>query len=68
MPLYYSMPWYILALRFVPVGRGFKYIIVYECETPEVADSPEWGVVRDTITPESSDSICPEMTHSEASP
>lgn len=68
LPLYRSIPGYIRARRFVAEMGDPKYITVHECESPEVADSPEWGVVRDTVTPQWSDSISPNMTHAQGSP
>ena len=68
LPLYHSIPGYIRARRFVAVEGAPKYVTVHECESPEVAESPEWDAVRDVITPQWSDAISPLMTHAEGSP
>ncbi|MFQ6029372.1 MAG: hypothetical protein ACE5Q6_17995 [Dehalococcoidia bacterium] len=68
MPLYYSIPGYIRGRRFAAVMGEPKYITVHECESPQVAESPEWVALRDTWTPEWSDQINPQTTHEPGSP
>ncbi len=68
LPLYRSIPGYVRARRFAAVMGEPKYVTVHECLAIEVADSPEWEAVRDTETPEWTDKISPNMTHSAGSP
>ena len=68
LPLYRSIPGYIRARRFAAVMGEPKYITVHECESTEVADTPEWEGVRKTITPEWNETINPNMTHAAGSP
>lgn len=68
LPLYHSIPGYIRGRRFTAVNGDPKYITVHECQSPEVADTPEWEAVRTTITPEWSDTISPKMVHAPGSP
>ena len=68
LPLYRSIPGYVRGRRFAAVMGEPKYVTVHECEATEVADSPEWGVVRDTETPDWSDTINPNTTHAAGSP
>ena len=55
LPLYRSIPGYIRARRFVAISNEPdsepKYATVHECESPDVADSPEWEAVRLAQTP-----------------
>ena len=68
LPLYSSIPGYIRGRRFSAVEGEPKYITVHECESMDVASSPEWETVRKTITPEWNDTISPNMTHAAGSP
>jgi hypothetical protein len=45
-----------------------KYTTVHECQTPQVADSPEWDAVRKAHSPVWSEKIHPHMTFAAGSP
>ncbi len=68
LPLYRSIPGYIRARRFAAALGEPKYLTVHECESPDVAESPEWEKVRVTETPEWTDAINPQMAHAAGSP
>ena len=68
LPLYRSIPGYTRARRFVAVMGEPNYTTVHECQTPEVADSPQWNAVRNTHTPVWSETISPQMTFAPGSP
>jgi hypothetical protein len=68
LPLYRTIPGYIRARRFEVVMGEPKYTTVHECQTPAVADSAEWELVRKTHTPVWSDTISPQMTFAAGSP
>ena len=68
LPLYRSIPGYIRARRFTAVLGEPKYLTVHECESPDVAESPEWEKVRVTETPYWTDNINPRMTHAAGAP
>lgn len=68
LPLYRSIPGYTRARRFESVMGEPKYTTVHECQTPEVADSPEWEAVRKAHTPVWEEKIRPQMTFAPGSP
>lgn len=68
LPLYRSIPGYTRARRFEAVMGEPKYTTVHECQTPDVADSPEWDAVRNAHTPVWSEKISPKMTFAAGSP
>jgi hypothetical protein len=68
LPLYRTIPGYIRARRFEAVMGEPKYTTVHECQTPAVADSPEWEAVRQAQTPVWSGTISPQMTFAPGSP
>lgn len=68
LPLYRSIPGYTRARRFEAVMGEPKYTTVHECQTPEVADSPEWDAVRNARTPVWEEKIRPQMTFAPGSP
>lgn len=68
LPLYRSIPGYTRARRFEAVMGEPKYTTVHECQTPQVADSPEWDAVRKAQTPVWSEKIRPHMTFAAGSP
>lgn len=68
LPLYRSIPGYTRARRFVAIMGQPTYTTVHECQTPAVADSPEWNAVRDASTPVWSETIRSQMTFAPGSP
>jgi hypothetical protein len=68
MPLYRSIPGYIRGRRFTALMGEPQYITVHECQSPAVADSPEWEAVRAAKTPVWSSKIQPQMAHTTGSP
>jgi hypothetical protein len=68
LPLYHSIPGYIRARRFEAVMGEPKYTTVHECQTAEVANSPEWEAVRRAHTPVWSETMRAQMTFAPGSP
>ncbi len=68
LPLYRRIPGYIWARRFEVVTGEPKYTTVHECQSPEVADSPEWEAVRKAQTPVWNATISPQMAFALGSP
>ena len=68
LPLCSKIPGYIRARRFEAVTGEPKYITVHEMESLTVADSPEWEAWRTAETPDWTNAIRPQMTHTAGSP
>lgn len=68
LPLYLSIPGYTRARRYTAVIGSPKYVTVHECQTPAVADSPEWERVRNAYTPMWSDGIGSQIIFDEGAP
>ena len=72
LPLYRTIPGYIRARRFKAVTsepqHEPKYTTVHECQSPEVADSPEWEAVRKAQTPVWNGQVSAQMTFAPGSP
>jgi hypothetical protein len=72
LPLYRTIPGYIRARRFEAVTSEPeshpKYTTVHECQSPDVAASPEWEAVRKTQTPVWNDQVSAQMIFAPGSP
>jgi hypothetical protein len=72
LPLYRTIPGYIRARRFQAVSLEPsdepKYTTVHECQSPDVADSPEWEAVRKAQTPVWNGQVSAKMTFASGSP
>jgi hypothetical protein len=72
LPLYRTIPGYIRARRFKAVTsepeHEPKYTTVHECQSTEVADSPEWEAVRKAQTPVWNGQVSAQMTFAPGSP
>ncbi len=68
LPLYRTIPGYIRARRFEAVTGEPKYTTVHECESPDVADSPEWEAVRHAVTPVWNAEVSAKMEFAPGSP
>ncbi len=68
LPLYRTIPGYIRARRFEVVTGEPKYTTVHECDSPDVADSPEWEAVRKAVTPVWSKEVSAKMAFAPGSP
>ncbi len=72
LPLYRTIPGYIRARRFEAVtiepASQPKYTTVHECQSPDVADSPEWEAVRTAQTPVWNAEVSAQMAFAPGSP
>ncbi len=68
LPLYLSIPGYTRARRYIATVGEPKYVTVHECQSTDVASSPEWEAVRNTETPMWTKNIQPQMMFAPGAP
>jgi len=68
LPAAYSVPGYIRGRRFEATMGEPKYTTVHEMESQKVAESPEWAAWTAAVTPAWSQTVRPQMVHTEGSP